>query len=340
MLVTAGFLFIVASFMGALLWATIAAIVFQPIFERLLERWPHQPHLAAGLTMLIMTVAVVIPMIILGSMVVDQAAGVYQQLRDGQIDFGRYFRQIHDALPLRIQNLVDTSGYGSLERAQSRISQSLSNSVSGIARQAFSLGANAAAFLLTFGVGLYVTYFLLRDGRKIGPAVVSALPLDQTVSTLLAERFVAVTRATIKGSGLVAAAQGALGAITFAIVGLPAALLWGVLMAIAALLPAIGPAIVWIPVALYLLAIGEIWQAVVVVISGVIVIGLADNILRPLLVGRETGVPDWLVLVTTLGGIEALGLSGIVVGPLAAALFLAAWQALTAAKRQRLVVTD
>jgi len=339
-LVTAGLLFIVASFMGALLWATIAAIVFQPIFERLLERWPHQPHLAAGLTMLIMTVAVVIPMIILGSMVVDQAAGVYQQLRDGQIDFGRYFRQIHDALPLRIQNLVDTSGYGSLERAQSRISQSLSNSVSGIARQAFSLGANAAAFLLTFGVGLYVTYFLLRDGRKIGPAVVSALPLDQTVSTLLAERFVAVTRATIKGSGLVAAAQGALGAITFAIVGLPAALLWGVLMAIAALLPAIGPAIVWIPVALYLLAIGEIWQAVVVVISGVIVIGLADNILRPLLVGRETGVPDWLVLVTTLGGIEALGLSGIVVGPLAAALFLAAWQALTAAKRQRLVVTD
>ncbi|RYE69358.1 MAG: AI-2E family transporter, partial [Rhizobiaceae bacterium] len=196
------------------------------------------------------------------------------------------------------------------------------------------------AFLLTFGVGLYVTYFLLRDGRTIGPAVVSALPLDQTVSTLLAERFVAVTRATIKGSGLVAAAQGALGAITFAIVGLPAALLWGVLMAIAALLPAIGPAIVWIPVALYLLAIGDIWQAVVVVISGVIVIGLADNILRPLLVGRETGVPDWLVLVTTLGGIEALGLSGIVVGPLAAALFLAAWQALTAAKRQRLVVAD
>ncbi|MGQ7374680.1 AI-2E family transporter, partial [Streptococcus suis] len=100
------------------------------------------------------------------------------------------------------------------------------------------------------------------------------------------------------------------------IVGLPAALLWGALMAIAALLPAVGPAIIWTPVAVYLLATGAIWHAVVFVLSGVLVIGLADNILRPILVGRDTGLPDWLVLVTTLGGIDALGLSGIVVGPL------------------------
>lgn len=100
-------------------------------------------------------------------------------------------------------------------------------------------------------------------------------------------------------------------------------------MAIAALLPAVGPTIIWGPVAIYLLATGAIWQAVVVVLSGVLVIGLADNILRPILVGRDTGIPDWMVLVTTLGGINLVGLSGIVVGPVVCALFLTGWQILT-----------
>ncbi len=100
-------------------------------------------------------------------------------------------------------------------------------------------------------------------------------------------------------------------------------------MAIAALLPAIGPAIVWIPVTAYLLATSALWQAIVVVLAGVLLIGLADNVLRPILVGRDTGIPDWLVLVTTLGGIEVFGLSGIVLGPVIAALFLAGWQIFT-----------
>lgn len=328
-LITVGLVLIVSGFLGALLWAALAALLFQPLFQRLLRRWPGRRNQAAGVTLLILTFAVVIPALIVASLVVDQAAGVYNQIRTGQISFAGYFQQMHDALPDRLQQMLDRSGYGSFERAQARISQVLSASASVLASRALSIGANAAAFLLSFGVGLYVTYFLLRDGDRIGPSIVRALPLEPGISSRLAERFCAVVRATIKGSGIVALVQGALGAITFWIVGLPAALLWGVMMAIAALLPAIGPAIVWGPVAIYLLAIGNIWQAVVVIASGVLVIGLADNVLRPILVGRDTGIPDWLVLVSTLGGIELLGLSGIVVGPLAAALFLVGWEILT-----------
>jgi len=271
----------------------------------------------------------VIPALVIGSLVVDQAAGVYNQMRSGQINFAAYFQQVHDALPTRLQRLLDSAGFGSFERAQAQISQAVGSSASTLARQAFSIGANAASFLLAFGVGLYVTFFLLRDGDRIGPAVVAALPLEPATAQRIADKFVAVVRATIKGSGVVALVQGALGAATFWIVGLPAALLWGMLMAIAALLPAVGPAIIWAPVAVYLLATGAIWQAAVVVASGVLVIGLADNVLRPILVGRDTGIPDWLVLVTTLGGIDLLGLSGIVVGPLAGALFITGWQILT-----------
>ncbi|MBB5710505.1 AI-2E family transporter [Sphingomonas xinjiangensis] len=328
-LLTIGLTLIVSSFIGALLWAALAALLFQPIFQRLLARWPDHRNRAAAATLLIITVAVVIPAVIIASLVIDQAAGVYTQIRSGQINFAVYFQQVHDALPLRLQRLVDSSGFGSFDRAQARISDAVGSSASTLARRAVSIGANAAAFMLAFGVGLYVTFFLLRDGDRIGPAVVRALPLRADVANRLAEKFEAVVRATVKGSGLVALAQGALGAITFWIVGLPAALLWGMLMVIAALLPAIGPAIIWGPVAIYLLATGAAWQGVVVIVSGVVVIGLADNILRPMLVGRDTGIPDWLVLVTTLGGIDLIGLSGIVVGPVLAALFITAWQILT-----------
>ncbi|MEO5598099.1 MAG: AI-2E family transporter [Novosphingobium sp.] len=328
-LVTIALTVIVSSFFGALLWAALAGLLFQPLFQRLLRRWPGRRNMAAAVAMLIITVAVVIPALIIASLVIDQAAGVLEQIRSGKINFAKYFLQVHDALPYRIQRLLDAAGFESFERAQLRVSLAINNSISMIARHALALGANAAAFVLTFAAGLYILFFMLRDGAMIGPAIVRSLPLKPDVAERLASKFVLVVRATIKGSGVVALVQGGLGAATFAIVGLPAALLWGMLMAIAALLPAIGPAIVWGPVAIYLLATGAIWQAVLVIASGVIVIGLADNILRPMLVGSNAGIPDWLVLVTTLGGVEVLGLSGIVLGPLAGALFITGWQILT-----------
>ncbi|WP_052207904.1 AI-2E family transporter [Croceibacterium mercuriale] len=328
-LVTVALAFVVSGFVGALLWASLAALLFQPLFQRMLARWPGHRNIASAVTLLVITVAVVIPALIISSLVVEQAAGVYTQIRSGDINFATYFQRFYDGLPSPVQGLLDRSGFQSFEQTQARITQAVSSSASELASRALSIGANAAAFLLAFGVGLYVTYFLLRDGEHIGPAVVRALPLEPEAAERLAEKFVGVVRATIKGSGVVALVQGGLGAVTFWVVGLPAALLWGVLMAIAALLPAIGPAIIWGPVAVYLLATGAVWQAIVVVASGVLLIGLADNILRPILVGRDTGLPDWLVLVTTLGGIDAFGLSGIVLGPLAAALFLTCWQILS-----------
>lgn len=328
-LVTVGLALVVSSFAGALLWAALAALLFQPLNQKVLAHWPGKRNRASALTLLIITVAVIIPAMVIGTLVIEQASGVYAQMRTGQINFAHYFQQVHDALPLRLQHAMGNAGFGTFETAQGKVSEALGNSASMLTQRALALGANAAAFLLAFAVGLYVTFFLLRDGPSLGPAIVRALPLEPAVADRIAERFVTVVRATLKGSGLVALAQGGLGAITFWIVGVPAALLWGMLMAIAALLPAVGPAIIWGPVAIYLFATGAIWQGGVVVASGVFVIGLADNILRPMLVGRDTGIPDWMVLVTTLGGIELLGLSGIVVGPLAGALFLTSWQILT-----------
>ena len=315
-------------FAKALLWATLAAIMFQPLYLWFLERRPKSENQAAIATLLVITFAVILPAFLIGSMVVDEAVGVFLAFQEGRIDVSAWFDQVHDALPPNIQTSIDAAGFGNLPALRERLQEFAAESVGLIARQAVEIGGSAFAFVLAFGVGLYATYFLLRDGRRIGPAVVAALPLERSIAERLKDRFLSIVRATIKGSVVVGLVQGTLGAITFWIAGVPSALLFGLLMAIASLLPALGPALIWVPAAIWLFATGAIWQGVFVIVSGVAVIGMADNLLRPVLVGRDTGIPDWIILVTTLGGLASLGLSGIVVGPLVAGLFLAAWSIL------------
>ena len=319
---------IVWPFAAALFWATLAAIMFQPLFLKILRRMREGRNRAALLTLLVITFAVVVPALVIGSMIIDQATGIYLAIQDQRLDAGQYFALFHDALPGRARALLDSTGYGDFGTVQTRISELVRESVGLIAVQALAIGGGFLSFVLSFGVGLYATYFLLRDGQQIGAAIRTGLPLEPAIADSLVDRFVAIIRATIKGSIVVGLVQGALGALTFWIAGVPAALLFGLLMAIFSLLPALGPAIVWLPMAIYLLLSGAVWQGLVIIFSGVLVIGMADNVLRPLLVGRDTGIPDWIILVSTLGGIAVMGVTGIVVGPAVAGLFLAGWSIL------------
>ena len=324
-LITLALIYVAWPFASALLWAVLAAIMFQPLYQWMLARLGGRENRAAAATLLIITLAVVVPAIAIGNIIVGQVLQIYAALQGGGYDAASYFDEIHDNLPARLRSMLDASGYGDFEVLQERVSAFLRDSLGVIASQALQIGGNAFAFLLAFAVGLYVTYFLLRDGRRIGATVRDTLPLDAPIAGHLTGNFITVVRATIKGSIVVGIVQGLLGTITFWIVGFPSAVLLGLLMAILSLLPAVGPALVWVPIAAYLLLTGSIWQGVVVIVSGALIVGMADNLLRPVLVGRDTGIPDWLVLVTTLGGIAAFGLSGIVVGPVVGSLFLAGW---------------
>lgn len=331
--VTLAMALVLAPFAGALLWAALVAILFQPLYQRVLADMPEHRNRAASLTLIIIVVTVILPAAVVATLVLGQASAVYTSLINGQINIPHYFQQVHDGLPHWLQERLNGWGMSSLDGVQAQISDALNLSFRTVAARVFALGANAAAFLLAFGTSLYVGFFLLRDGAKLGPALCEALPMERANADALARRFVSVVRATIKGSVIVGIVQGALGAITFWLVGVPTALLWGLLMGLASLLPAVGTGIVWVPMALYLLATGEIAHGVTVVISGLVVIGMADNILRPILVGRDTGLPDYVVLVTTLGGIATFGLSGIVIGPVVAALFLTAWEIMAEKRR-------
>ncbi|MDT0575610.1 AI-2E family transporter [Croceicoccus sp. F390] len=318
-------IYVIWPFASAILWAVVAAIMFQPLYLSIRRMMGGHENRAAIATLLFIITAVLVPLYMIGRVVVEQATRIYLAIQVQQIDPAFAFAQLHDALPRRWRNMLDNSGLEDFNALQVKLSRLLEESVGLLGRQALELSGSALAFALALGVSLYIAYFLLRDGQRIGSAVCKALPLERPVADRLAGEFVTIVRATIKGSVVVGLAQGALGAITFWIVGVPAALFFGVLMAILSLLPAIGPPVIWIPVAIYLFVVGDFWQAIAVIISGVALIGLVDNLLRPILVGRDTGIPDWMVLVTTLGGIVLFGLAGIVVGPVVAGLFLAAW---------------
>ena len=326
-LVTLAFLAVVWPFVMPILWAVLAAIMFQPLYRWFHDRMGGQNR-AAIMTLLVITVAVIIPAILIGGVVVEQATSLVIAFREGRIDLAGLFETVHGALPAVVRENLDSSGFGTPELVQERAQEIALESSGLIAREALAITESALGFILAFGVGLYVAYFLLRDGRQIGERIIAHMPVAGPVAERLAERFLSIVRATIKGSIVVGLVQGALGAATYWIVGMPSVVLLGLLTALFSLLPAIGPAIVWGPVAIYLLATGYIWEGVVVLLSGTLVIGMVDNLLRPILVGRDTGIPDWMILISTLGGIAAMGLAGIVVGPMVAGLFLAGWSIL------------
>lgn len=319
---------IILPFAQPLLWAGLAAIMFQPLYRNILRRMGGRRNPAAGVSLLVIFFVVMVPALWIAALVAQQAIRLVAALQQQPVDLAALFNSVYGALPSIAQEAIDRSGWADMANVQARIQELLSESAGMIASQAVSIGSGALGFLLSFGVALYVMYFLLRDGERIGRTVLRAIPVERSIAERLAERFLGIVRATIKGTGVVALVQGALGTITLMIAGVPSALLFGVIMAIFALVPVIGSGAVWLPAGLYLLLIGDYWQGLFVLLTGFFIISSADNVLRPILVGRDTGIPDWIVLITTLGGISMAGFSGIVLGPLVAGLFLASWSIL------------
>ena len=195
-----------------------------------------------------------------------------------------------------------------------------------VASLALTAGQNVARFVVMFFLMLYVLFFVVRDGEIVLGHAEQAMPLPDSLERQLGQKFAEVARATLKGTVIVGMVQGALGGIMFAILGIQGAVFWGCVMVIMSVVPAVGPGLIWFPAALVLLATGSVTKGLVLIAYGVLVIGLVDNLLRPLLVGRDTKMPDYLVLLSTLGGLAMFGITGFVLGPVVAALFLTVWQ--------------
>ncbi len=324
-LVSLAFFWVLWPYYGAVFWGSVLAILFNALFLRLLRKMPQKRTLAALLTLSIILVLVILPVGLISALLTQEAASVYQRVQSGELSFGRYFQQIYNALPSWVTGILDRSGLDNLGLIQERVTSSLTQGSQFIATQALSIGQNAFDFFVSFFIMLYLLFFFLRDGSALSRRIKEAIPLEAEIKRNIFSKFTTVIRATVKGNIVVAILQGALGGLMFWFLGIHAPVLWGTLMAFLSLLPAVGAALVWIPVAIYFLATGAIWQGVLLIVYGVLVIGLVDNILRPVLVGKDTKMPDYVVLVSTIGGMSLFGLNGFVIGPVIAAMFMAAW---------------
>ncbi len=333
-ILSAAFLFILWPFLGAVLWAVAIAIVFEPVHARVREQTGQRATLASLLTLALIVMIVILPLILVGASVVQEAAVAVQKVRAGEVNFGQYIQSVIAALPEWARALLDRLGLVNAAALQQQLTALLAGSGQFITTHLLGLGQNTLDFVVALFVMLYLLFFLLRDGRLLSERIARTLPLREDHAQRLLGQFVTVVRATVKGNIVIAVVQGALGGMAFAVLGLPGALLWGTLMALLSLLPAVGAALVWGPVAAYLLFTGQLWSAVGLTLWGVLAIGLVDNVLRPILVGRDTRMPDYLVLVTTLGGIAVFGINGFVIGPVIAAMFLVAWNLFAAARRE------
>lgn len=329
------FIGILLPFYGAVFWASVLAILFSPFYRKMLIKMNQRSNLAALATLGICLVLVILPLILISISMVHEASNLYNNIRSGQINFGAYFEKVVAALPSWVVTQMDKFGLTNVATLQAKITTAAVQGSEFITKQAISIGQNTFNFLVSFTIMLYMLFFLLRDGDKIANRIRQAAPLNPDHKRTLFNNLTTAIRATVKGNVIVAAVQGALGGIAFWFLGVQGALLWAVLMAFLSLLPAVGAALIWVPVAVYFLLTGAVWQGVTLIVFGVLVIGLVDNILRPILVGKDTQLPDFVVLISTVGGMALLGLNGFVIGPVIAALFMTLWDIFSSGKQKQ-----
>ncbi|PHX45575.1 hypothetical protein AO354_16700, partial [Pseudomonas syringae pv. syringae] len=230
-------------------------------------------------------VIAILPVIVISALLVQEGTTLYKNVETGQLDIAGYLAEFKDLLPHSMQALLDRLGMGDLEGLRDKIAKGAMQGSQYLATQAFSFGQGTFDFVVSVFIMLYLLYFFLRDGQELVRKIRTAFPLGEQQKRRLQLKFTRVVRATVKGNVVVAVTQGALGGFIFWVLDIPSALLWAVIMAFLSLLPAVGAGIVWAPVAIYFLLSGMIWQGVVLGLFGVLVIGLVDNVLRPILVG-------------------------------------------------------
>lgn len=323
-LATLAFLGLIWDFLQSIFWATVLATLFQPVFQWWHSRMRGWGSVASACTVVTIIVMVILPLFAVSLAVAQEATGVYDRIAAGEIDLQAAVTYLEQLVPVAT-DVLERWGLDP-DNLRQRLSNTAVTVSRSLATQVWAVGQNAARFTIQFFLMVYLLFFFLRDGGDIRQALEHVLPLGNDQEERLFSKFAEVARATLKGTLVVGIVQGTLGGVIFWLLGVQAAILWGVVMAVLSLLPAVGAALVWAPAAALFLIGGAAWKGIVLLVFGTLIIGLADNVLRPLLVGRDTEMPDYLILVATLGGLTLFGLSGFVIGPIIAALFLTVWE--------------
>lgn len=320
-LVSLAFLWIIHGFLMPIFWAIVFAILFNPLHQKWLSATKQSPNFSSFLTIATILLIVFVPLSIVGSLVLKESVDFYQQISlantEGvQIDFLERTAVV--------SNYLESFGVEEVEFRE-KVATFAGQASKWLTAQAVVFGQSTFAVIVQFFVMLYILFFMLRDGPAIEKWLIHILPLGDRKERRLFARFTSTTRAVIKGTLVIGIIQGTIGGILFWIAGIKGAVLWAVLMTLLSVVPAVGPGLVWLPAGIILILTGSLWQGILILVGGGLIISLIDNILRPHLVGKDTQMPDTFILISTLGGLSIFGITGFVIGPIVAGFFIAMW---------------
>lgn len=305
-------------FVGVLAWATVLVIVFYPIHQRLLKRL-KKPGLSALLSCLLVILTILVPVVLVTIAVLNELSGAMNNLQATIA----YLLDPNSPYTGRVlgwaRRYIDIEQVRSGEYLRDRL-QGVSGQLAG--RTLGFIGGVIGAIVQMFFV-VFTMYYLFRDGDKIFATLRDGLPLDSKQATAIMARTRDVIGASVYGVLAIAIVQGVLGGLAFWALGVPSAIVWGVVMIFLSMIPMLGAFLVWVPAAAYLALAGYPIKALFMVLWGVLVIGMADNFLRPKLVGERTKLHELLIFFAVLGGLQVFGVLGIVLGPVVLAITLA-----------------
>jgi predicted PurR-regulated permease PerM len=321
-LVTILFLYLLRPFFFPIFWAAVIAGVFRPLYSRL-NRKLHHPNLSTAVFFLLIALIILLPAGVVGTLVFNESVQIYETLSPDTKYMDRNFQHVIDAIT---GNSIAEMFHINKEMLVAKTTEV----VQGITKYIFvhltDLTQNTLGLLVQFAIMLYTLFYFVRDGERFLRMAMKILPLGMGREKLLFDRFIVTAKSTLKVTLILGGIQGALGGIVFFVTGVEGAVIWGLMMILMAIVPMVGCTIIWAPAGVLMLLYGHIWEGILILAFGTLVISTVDNLLRPILIGQDVEMHPLLIFLSTLGGIILFGFSGFVIGPVITSLLIAIWE--------------
>lgn len=311
---------VVKIFLTPMLLAAVFTSLFYPFYSRLLIWTKNRYTVSSLLCCLLLFLVLIGPIYTVGRLLAVEGVGLFESLapkvqemfESGKIPFIDNLK----AYPfLRDFSFDDFDWKSSLQDIAKNVGSIVTTVINKTSRGTFNV-------VTDLFITLFTMFYFFRDGHKLVERIKYLSPLENVYEEELIGRFVSVSRATIKGTLLIGLAQGSTGALVLWLFGVESPMLWAVVMVILSVIPVVGAGLVLYPAGFVQVLSGNVWQGVVIMVLAILVVGNIDNLLRPRLVGRDTGMHDLMIFFSTLGGISVFGIIGFIIGPVVAVFFL------------------
>lgn len=316
------FLLMIKGFLVALLLAGIFTGLCQPLYRRLLRLVRGRRGVASVATIALVLLVIVIPLTAFLGVVASQAVQVSQSVGPW-IEYQVSQPDALDRILARLPFFEQMAPYQ--DQIAAKVGEMAGMLGNFLVNNVAAATMGTVSFLFQLFIMLYAMFFFLIDGGRILDRILYYMPLGPKEEERMVEKFVSVSRATIKGTLVIGVVQGGAAGLGFFVAGIPGAAFWGTVMAVLSIIPGVGAALIWVPGVVYLLTVGKVFAAVALAIWCAVVVGTMDNLLRPRLVGKDAKMSDLMILLGTLGGILLFGAVGFIIGPVIAALFVTVW---------------